>query len=385
MATKEKVLFVDDDVNLLASMERSLRRRFKLETANGGEAGLEKIAGSDAFAVVVSDRQMPGMDGLQFLSEVRKRAPDIIRVMLTGNVDLQQTVNAVNEGKVFRFLIKPCPVEILAQVVEDSIKQYRLVTAEKELLNMTLSGSIKLLTDILSMVDARSFGRAQMLRGFVTEVLEKMPVADLWETQMAAMLSPIGCVTVPPDILLKSRAEGLLSKGEELLIDSTPGITARLLSNIPRLEGVARIARYQNTCFDGSGFPADGTHGTALPAGSRLLKILNDMLELHINGASRLQALDQISSRQGWYDLQLLAATRSCFCLIDDRPDDFNRPISIGIDDLVIGMTLASDLIAGDGTLVLSTGHHISQMILERIRNFKALYGIREPIFVRAR
>jgi hypothetical protein len=177
----------------------------------------------------------------------------------------------------------------------------------------------------------------------------------------------------------------LLSKGEELLIDSTPGITARLLSNIPRLEGVARIARYQNTCFDGSGFPADGTHGTALPAGSRLLKILNDMLELHINGASRLQALDQMSSRQGWYDLQLLAATRSCFCLIDDRPDDFNRPISIGIDDLVIGMTLASDLIAGDGTLVLSTGHHISQMILERIRNFKALYGIREPIFVRAR
>jgi response regulator RpfG family c-di-GMP phosphodiesterase len=384
MTTNEKVLFVDDDVNLLASMERSLRRQFKLETANGGEAGLEKIAGSDPFAVVVSDRQMPGMDGVQFLSEVRKRSPDTTRVMLTGNVDLQQTVSAVNEGNIFRFLIKPCPVEILVQVVQDSIKQYRLVTVEKELLNKTLSGSIKLLTDILSMVDASSFGRAQMLRSYVTEVLEKMPLADLWETQMAAMLSPIGCVTLPPDILLKSRADGLLSKSEELLIHSAPGITARLLSNIPRLEGVARIARYQNTCFDGSGFPADGTHGTALPAGSRLLKILNDMLELHMNGASRLQALDQMSSRQGWYDLQLLAATLTCFGLVDDKPEEGNRVISVGIDDLVIGMTLASDVIARDGTLILSTGHYISQMILERIRNFASLYGIRGPIFVRA-
>jgi response regulator RpfG family c-di-GMP phosphodiesterase len=384
MTTQEKVLFVDDDVNLLASLERSLRRHFKVETANGGEAGLEKIAGSDAFAVVVSDRQMPGMDGVQFLSEVRKRSPDTTRVMLTGNVDLQQTLSAVNEGNIFRFLIKPCPVEILAQVIQDSIKQYRLLTVEKELLNKTLSGSIKLLTDILSMVDATSFGRAQMLRGFVTEVLEKMPLADLWETQMAAMLSPIGCVTLPPDILLKSRADGLLSKSEELLIESTPGITARLLSNIPRLEGVARIARYQNTCFDGHGFPADGTHGVDLPAGSRLLKILNDMFELHIKGASRLQALDHISLRQGWYDLQLLEATRSCFNVIDGRANECNRVISIGIDDLVIGMTLASDVIARDGTLVLSTGHYISQMILERIRNFTSLYGIKGPIFVRA-
>jgi DNA-binding NtrC family response regulator len=142
----EKVLFVDDDRNLLASCERSFRRKFTVETAEGGEAALQAIAERGPFAVVVSDRQMPGMDGIQLLSLVRQRAPDTVRIMLTGNVDLEGAIKVVNEGNIFRFLTKPCALEILGKAVEDALAQYRLVTAEKELLNKTLSGSIKLLT-----------------------------------------------------------------------------------------------------------------------------------------------------------------------------------------------------------------------------------------------
>src|SRR5690349_13581587 len=149
----EKILFVDDDPNLLAGVERNLRRQFALDTAPGGEAGLAKIASSGPYAVVVSDRQMPVMDGITFLSRVRERCPDTVRIMLTGNVDLEHAVRVVNEGNIFRFLIKPCPHETLYSTIQDALRQYRLINAEKELLNKTLSGSIKLLTDILSAVE----------------------------------------------------------------------------------------------------------------------------------------------------------------------------------------------------------------------------------------
>ena len=70
----EKVLFVDDDPNLLASCERSFHRSFPVVAAEGGEAALQIIADRGPFAVVVSDRQMPRMDGITFLSLVRQRA-----------------------------------------------------------------------------------------------------------------------------------------------------------------------------------------------------------------------------------------------------------------------------------------------------------------------
>ena len=80
----QKLLLVDDDVNLLSACERNFHGRFQIETAAGAEAGLLKLAECGPFAVVISDRQMPGMDGIKFLSLVRERAPDTVRMMLTA-------------------------------------------------------------------------------------------------------------------------------------------------------------------------------------------------------------------------------------------------------------------------------------------------------------
>jgi DNA-binding NtrC family response regulator len=84
----EKILFVDDDENLLASYQRQLRNKFAVATAPGGEQGLKVIGSEGPFAVIVSDFRMPGMDGVQFLAKAREAAPDTVRVMLTGYADL---------------------------------------------------------------------------------------------------------------------------------------------------------------------------------------------------------------------------------------------------------------------------------------------------------
>jgi len=381
----EKILFVDDDKNLLAACERNLRRQFNLLTAEGGEAGLARIAKDGPFAVVVADRQMPGMDGIEFLSRVRQQWPDTIRLMLTGNADLEAAIRVVNEGNIFRFLTKPCPQEMLGKALDDALAQARLVQAEKELLSKTLSGSVKLFTDILSIVDATSFGRAQRLRDLIASATDRLQVADAWEIHLAVMLAPICSITVPPETLVKARAGQVLSKAEELMMSRLPEIAARLLSNIPRLEGVSRIVRYQHKHFDGSGFPPDSITGESIPMGARLLKILTDMVQLQEAGHSRVQALAEMKQRLGWYDPTLLASVTKAFGVGDQAARDVDRPtISVTVKELTSGMVLRSDVETKDGTLILSAGHELNEMALEIIRNFDNLSGLKMPIFVEA-
>jgi response regulator RpfG family c-di-GMP phosphodiesterase len=379
----EKILFVDDDPNLLASCERNLRRRFQIETAEGGQVGLEKIAARGPYSVVVSDMQMPGMNGIQFLSAVKERAPDSVRIMLTGNADVDVAMGVVNEGNIFRFLTKPCPPEVLSKALDDALAQYRLVVAEKELLNKTLSGSIKLLTDILSIVDTPSFGRTQVLRDMIAEAADKLGIKNGWEIHLAVMLAPIGYVTVPPETMVKARAGEVLSKVEEQMVARLPDTAAKLLANIPRLEGVAKIVRYQQKNFNGCGFPSDSVSGEAIPEGSRLLKIFWDMFQLQKTGITRLAALDEMEGRTGWYDPALLASVRA----ISDGSAAVAfkhgaRSISVSVKDLAPGMILHSNIITKDGVMIIAAGHEINEMTLEKIQNFESLSGIRGPIFV---
>ena len=378
----EIVLFVDDDPNLLASCERNFRRKFQVETAEGGEAALHKIAEDGPFAVVLSDRQMPRMDGITFLSLVRERAPDTVRIMLTGNADLEGAIKVVNEGNIFRFLTKPYAPEILGKAIEDALTLYRLVTAEKELLNKTLNGSIKLLTDILSMMEPQAFGRGQTMRDLINRLTKKFHADNDWEIPLAIMLAPIGNVTVPPELLLRARAGGLLSRVEEQIVAQLPETAARLLANIPRLEGVARIVRYQHKNFDGTGLPQDAVKGEALPLGSRLLKILADLAHLQTERVNRLQALNEMQTRLGCYDPALLMAVREYYGVAVASREAGAGSIPIAICDLAPGMVLCSNIETNDGILILCAGNHLTEMTLEKIKNFARVSGIKEPLFV---
>ena len=126
-----KILFVDDDPLFLDAMRRQFRKRMEITTAIGGAAGLEVLSKEGPFAAVVSDFTMPQMTGVEFLQRAAKVQPDAVRVMLTGNADLEVAVSALHEGRIFRFLLKPCPREALESTLNDCLEQYRLVMAER--------------------------------------------------------------------------------------------------------------------------------------------------------------------------------------------------------------------------------------------------------------
>lgn len=204
---KHKVLLVDDDPNILAGYQRHLRGRFEVVTAGGGAEGVTALKEQGPFAVVVADFRMPEIDGIQLLSISRQIAPDTVCIMLTGQADLKAAIDAVNEGNLFRFLTKPCPTGDFIKALTAAVEQYQLVTAERELLEKTLKGSVKILIDILSIVSPVAFSQSSRIRGMAKKLAARLKIEKLWEVELAAMLSQIGCVTIPGEILKKSTAD----------------------------------------------------------------------------------------------------------------------------------------------------------------------------------
>jgi len=373
----EKILCVDDEPSVLEAHQRGLRKQFHIETAVSAVNALAMIDTKGPYAVVVADMRMPGMDGIQLLSEIKQRVPDSVRIMLTGNADQQTAIDAVNEGNIFRFLTKPCPPQTLAKALNAGIEQFRLITAEKELLENTLRGAIKVLTDVLSLTNPTAFGHASRVRRLVRKLCEQLKVDKPWQFEIAAMLSQIGCVTVPPDTLEKKYHGSTLKPEEVQMLDAHPAVGRDLVANIPRLENIAEIIAYQHKCFDGTGIPADSVAGKDIPLGARVLKVALDYDTLKWSGDTDLQVTVELRRRSGSYDPEVLAAMETVI--------GFEASFEIqeiGIKNLTTHMILAEDVTTTDGTLLVSKGQEVTASLRQRLRNFARNKKLEGPIRV---
>jgi response regulator RpfG family c-di-GMP phosphodiesterase len=378
----KKILFVDDEPNVLAAFQRQLRKQFDLVTAEGPVAGLAALQNGHEFAVVVADMRMPEMTGVEFLAKVKASSPDVVRMMLTGNADQTTTIEAINHGSIFRFLNKPCSTEKLIEALEDGLRQHHLITAERELLENTLSGSVKVLAEILSLTDPESFGNTEALRTDIRALAAHLQIARVWELEVAAMLSRIGQVSIPPEVVLKTRVKHPLSSKELEMFTRIPAIGGNLLAQIPRLEEVSKIILYQSKRFDGTGFPDDTVAGQNIPLGARMLKVLADLAELEAGGTARAAALDQMRTRLGCYDPQILEAVCACFKLAANGEAPAKPPLALPFSALRVGHMLVSDIETKDGTMIVGAGNRLTPALLHRLRNFSALSGIKEPIYI---
>jgi len=371
-----KVLLVDDDFNILQAYTRALRSNFKVSTADNGADGLQIIKEEGPFAVVVTDYRMPKMDGIQFLAHTKGLTPDTIRIMLSGQADLEVSIQAVNEGNIFRFLNKPCPTEQLIKVLNAATEQYRLVMSERELLEKTLKGSVKLLLDISNAVNPRIFSRASRIRTMANAIAARLKIEKYWEVELAAMLSQIGCTTIPPEIL-KRKDEGEQLSDEETQIFLTHAQTGRnLLRNIPRLESISEGVLYQFKQFDGQGFPFNNIKGRDIPLIGRILKIVLDFDTLTSKGYTAPRAVEELLNNTGYYDPDIFAALNAEVL----RVATGFVVNAVAVADLVNGMLLADDLIDSNGSILLYKGQEITDILKLRLIVFARLGRVTEPI-----
>ncbi len=371
------ILFVDDEPKVLSAFERQLSGRFELQTALGPEQGLEALARHGPFAVVVSDFRMPGMNGIQFLAEVKHVNADTVRVMLTGQADLSTAIAAVNEGSIFRFLTKPCPSEVLTAALDSALEQHRLITSERELLEKTLSGSIKVMTEVLSLVNPGAFSHACLIRKYAAHMAARLKLHNVWEIELAAMLCQLGCITVPPQVLDKVAAHEKLSPDEQAVFSAHPAVTERLLENIPRLETVARMIRNQSSAPPiEERTDALFTGGDLIAVGTAILRTALEFDQLATAGKPRREALAQMRQERLFHPRLLDALESAEFHSVP------RKVLMLRVSELNNTMIAYQDICTSNGVLLLAKGEELTMPLIEKLRGFAKTVGIPQPIGV---
>jgi response regulator RpfG family c-di-GMP phosphodiesterase len=372
-----RILMVDDDAELINSFRRYFHNAYTLDTASNAKDALPLLEGG-GYLVVVSDYMMPMMDGIQFLSLARERAPDTTRILLTGYADTLVAIEAVNKGHIFRFLTKPCTPEMMEQAIQAGIEYHRLITAEKELLEKTLNGSVAMLIEILSLVNPTAFSRAARIKRSVSMMVNKLNLQPSWTYELAATLSHIGTVTLPPSLLDKLFLQKRLTDQEKMMFDNHPLVARRLIEKIPRLELIAQmIGNQEKPFFDYQTLPFSQLPKDPAIIGGQLIKVAMDYDTLSNTGMSHMEIMRNLEAHKGYYNLEILYA--------------MGEPASGGIHwerqkvhliGLVAGMLVDEDLYTVDQLLLLRRGQEITETVISRLLNIHMNTKIKEPFQV---
>ncbi len=376
-AERPRILLVDDEPNLLDGLRRQLRREFTVETAVGAANGLFALKPDEPFAVIVSDFLMPGINGAEFLAAAAKVAPTSTRMLLTGHTSLADAAVTVNKGRVFRMLLKPVDTEAMTAALRDCVTQHKLVVSERELLERTLQGSVKALSDVLSLASPAAFGRAARMRRVASAILDTVAVEDRWAVELAVEMAQLGIVSLPPTVAAKLDSGADLTPAERAMVDQLPAVAEQLISPIPRMAPVAECIRYSRKGFDGSGSPADGIMGDRIPFGGRLLRLVQDHDALLLQGMSPTVALATLRTRADYYDPALLEA----YATTASAAVGTVRGVKLA--DLTAGMVLAAAVRSRSEILLVNAGQEVTVGLITRLRNFAELEdGVAEPLMV---
>jgi HD-GYP domain-containing protein (c-di-GMP phosphodiesterase class II) len=222
------------------------------------------------------------------------------------------------------------------------------------------------------------------VRDQARQVAQALQLKSTWELDLAAMLCPIGNVSLPAELNQKVHAELDLTGAEKDAVARVPQVGHDLLIKIPRLEAVARIVLYQNKNFDGTGFPSDAVKSEEIPVEARILRALTDLAKLEARKIPRFKALDQLRQQPGHYDLKVLDAVARCFHLTPgSQPEAAAKsPVALDFPDLRPGHVLSANIVTKQDILIVGAGTKITPLILERLRNFASLSGLKLPIYV---
>lgn len=277
-----KLLFVDDEMPNLRLLERLFRNDYHCLTAPSGAEAI-KLLEQHEVAIVITDQRMPHMTGLELLKQTADLRPHMVRVLLTGYMDVEALVEALNCGLVNMYLSKPWNNEDLKRRVARAIEHYEsnkkrhsLGVANERLImrmNEMKRGCVQVLAETLRSLDQYIYDHANRVARHVSLIGENMGLSEdaITDLTSAAIVHELGNVGTNPPLL----GTPSLNSGSLIVIPKFPEQGARILSHIPELRDTADIVRFYRENFDGSGYPR-GLIGEQIPLGSRILRVAHD-------------------------------------------------------------------------------------------------------------
>ncbi|HSA07293.1 MAG TPA: response regulator [Candidatus Gastranaerophilales bacterium] len=273
MNNKYTILVVDDEKDNLQLFMRTLRKDYNVLFANRGLEGLE-ILKNNEVDMIISDHKMPEMEGTEFLKKAYEIKPESVRMLVTAFADSEILREAINAGKVQRYLKKPWTPNDLLNVVEACFEVYQLNIDNQKLaedLKNLFSGTISAIMEALDAKDPFTSGRSKRVTFYALKIGEAYGLSDerLSELEIAGLLHDIGMIGVPVNVITKP---GNLTDEEYELIKSHTIMAMKILVEIKQLNHVVKIVGCHHEHYNGEGYPY-GLKGEEIPVESQIIAI----------------------------------------------------------------------------------------------------------------
>lgn len=418
------LLLVDDEPNILSSLRRLFRPLgYRVLTAEGGKQGLD-ILGEERVDLVISDMRMPEMTGAQFLEQVHLRYPDTVRMLLTGYADIGAIAEAINKGRIYRYIAKPWEENDIVTAVRHALERQRLEREKARLealtrqqneelkeLNATLEDKVRIRTEelaqaydklkksfitsiqvfsnLIEMREASFSGHSKRVAELSRSVAQRMgmPEGEVQDVFLAALLHDIGKIGLSDKLL--SRPWSVLSRDEKIDFARHPINGEASLMALEQLHSAAKLIRSHHERFDGIGYP-DGLKGDGIPLGARILAAVNDYDAAQIGTLAdrRLSASEALSmlvaNKERRYDP---AVVDTVVEVVMGPKVAVKRKAEVQTiaRELRPGMALARDLYNEDTMLLLPKNTVLDERYIEKIREFERINQQPLKIFIQIR
>lgn len=287
------ILIVDDEINNLQLLKRTLRGKYRILTASNGLEGLETLKNNlDDVCLIVSDHKMPIMEGTKFLEEANIIAPDVIKILLTGFSDIEIITDAVNKCNLFQYILKPFNPDELQAVVKNGLDKFDLASSKSSILKDLKELFYKTIKSIASALDAKdpyTHGHSMRVTLYSIILAKELNVseAELERIETAGLLHDIGKIAIPQAILCKP---GRLTDDEFVIMKSHPVNSEKLIASIKKLHEVSPGVKHHHERWDGNGYP-DKLAGEDIPFSARIIAIA-DTYDAMTSTRSYRKALD---------------------------------------------------------------------------------------------
>jgi len=262
-----QIMFVDDETSIL----KAARRLFTLHdkeiiTAQSGQEALELIK-SREVSVLVTDQRMPEMTGAQLVEKVRKISPDTVRIILSGYTDLAALLEAINNGKIFRFMVKPWDDEELLKHVDEALVQYELNLKHRNQEEQMLLA----LAQTIELKDPYTKGHCERVARYAVAIARELGLPDehIKDIRYGAWLHDCGKIGLHEDIL---NYPGQVDDSQMTKIKKHPEDGAKIAEQAALPERVANIIRFHHERIDGTGYPA-GLKGDNIPLEAKIVAV----------------------------------------------------------------------------------------------------------------
>ena len=272
---KQTVLIVDDEENNLQLLKRTFRGQYNLLTASNGLEALKVVQEhGDKIALIVSDQKMPVMEGTDFFKKVRETHPQIIKILLTGHVDTDILVAAINDCDLFQYILKPFEPEELKIAVQSGLAKYSMASNNKIFYNELRElfyKTIRAISNALDTKDSYTNGHSLRVTLYSMIIAAELGLDDdyMEDIEIAGLLHDIGKIAMPKSILCKN---GALTDEEFMVMKYHPIRGEKIVINIKKLQMISEWVKSHHEKWDGTGYP-DALKGEQIPLPGRIIAL----------------------------------------------------------------------------------------------------------------